>query len=302
MKFRKLAVLLSVIIFISGLNIQVFAAVQAKAPTAAEAKAPAPAEAQAETPTPTAVQAKAPVEDKATENADGENQDEEEPVDPTFISKSDRAIITRSLLTFSNADTCEMNGEMNIITTTNFLGEITVEEETNQITITYADGEMSFEAVPNGSQLAFDENIQNFFSGYMGGVERNMLKNLEIINDFTEDDVRFIDVKVMNLSDIGDIVNDMKDDIINAAAAKDGIDEEMAKTLAEILAPLFDTAKISGIEYLRINTETRTVTGIGLIMEISMEFDFLDTPISIISESEAFFEVTYPTDAVEQEE
>jgi hypothetical protein len=201
------------------------------------------------------------------------------------VPRSDFAVILRSLVALASAETYALDGELTVVTDSVFKGEPNSDTQTTKITGVFSDGKITLDNNPIDALGAV--SLEDFIKT----VDRDMLNNLEVINDFEEDGVRYLDVAVYDFSGIGNVAEELKGDLAGFLADEE--DGDIISLLADMLSHLVDSMEISGTEYYRINTSNATVIGIGVELALSAQFNLYDMPVSLKTDGTGFINVIY---------
>lgn len=247
--------------------------------------------------------------------------------------KKSSGLIMQSLMSFAGSKGFNINGEMNAVTDTTFLGTTESETQTSKITGFYQlpnkmymktaseavtaevllnekgyflkigeDGK--WELAADTSSLGIDEIVD---SELMGSVDistlmvaqpidlQKIIRDIEIVNVFEKDGVKYIDINVADLAGIEDKMDGIKAAIAEGIQSEDlseDMEDGMEELVQKMIDDMIDSMKITMSGYYRINTSTKTVDGMGYDMVINMEIEVFGFPMTIENNSKTYLKVT----------
>jgi len=212
--------------------------------------------------------------------------------DEVVAKKSDHAVVLRSLLAFSKVKSYKLDGEMTVTANSSTMGETATDTQTSKLTGGLADGKLTL--ATDSFELAadsFDFIDAQSLGELLTKIDRSMLDNYEVINEFDKDGVRYIDISVIDLSEFNNYGKELQKGLTEAIT--DVADDEIAALFAEVLAPMLSSAKITGYEYFRIDTKKAQIIGVGIEISMSSDFNLFDMPISLQSKGTGFINIIY---------
>lgn len=246
--------------------------------------------------------------------------------------KKSSATILKSLMSLGSYQSMTVEGETIVESVTSFLGSTETETSTSKVTGFYQlPDKLYMKTLSDAAQVEVMLNEEGYFMRmgedgewvlvmdadelFTGGTDnaeafenvdistlmiaqpvdiQSLIKNIEIVNVFEKDGVKYIDINISDFGGMEDKIDEIKSAIAIAAQGQeltDGTPEE-EEMVQQVIDAMLDSMEITMSGYYRINANTKTVDGMGYDYVISMEMEIFGFPVVMDSNSNMYLKIT----------
>lgn len=243
--------------------------------------------------------------------------------------KSSVGVITQSLLSFSRYKAFTMSGESKNITSTTFLDETEYEEQSQLITGQFqlpdkmymktltgsdvyevllnedgyyvrigekAEWELIIEAKELGigdllNEPAIEDTELSTILNAQSVDVQSIIKNLEIINVYEENGVKFIDISAGDIEGLEQLITELKEVIAKSAnsdASSDAFEEAIVQQITD---DILNSMNVSISMFYRINVNEKKVDGIGYNLSIDADIKIMGFPVEFFTGVDSYIKI-----------